>query len=134
VQAAGSRRGGDIHRQNVIVQIGLSTEVRIELSVGKIKGTVTSTDGSPSQDLRGQIFILPGQTEVPADLRAFSRDNTLTRITVSDGKFESEELSIGPALLVLRISGRKETSSQIQIQAGADTQVTLEAGVKVGEK
>lgn len=134
VQPVGQRRGGDIHQQDIVVQIGLSTDVHIELFVGSIKGTVTAADGSPMEDLRGQVFILPGQTELPDNLREFAGEHPFSRISVSEGKFAADELRIGPALLVLRINGRKEVGSLIQILAGRETEVAVKAGAKVASK
>jgi protocatechuate 3,4-dioxygenase beta subunit len=132
-QAPGGRRGGDIYKTNLIVQTGLDTELAVEIFIGNLEGTVTSDDNAPPVDLRGRVFVLPGATEVPENLRNFARTGILKTGSLSEGKFEVSEIPVGPALLVLRINGREDAAELINIQAARKTTIQVKAGQKKGD-
>ena len=92
-----------------------------------LRGQVKATDGPPPEKLNGQLFVLPGVVEMPDDLGAAMRNSISQRIDVRDGAFESGDLPLGPALVVLQIAGRARAHEQVQVVLGV-SELQLGAG------
>ncbi len=114
---------------DVVVVAERTEEVALHMTVSRLSGTVSAADGTASADLQGDLYVLPGATARPASLRDYERENRSHRLRIRDGAFELDDVTVGPALLVLRVQGRNEVVQQGVVQAG-ESQLTLQVGAK----
>jgi hypothetical protein len=130
LSVSGGRRQGTLHQQRIDLQGQQELDLLIEVTTGKLDGTVTAEAGSDPTKLNGSITLLPGLTEIPADLRAAQRDTPgAVNSRVQAGKFQFEWIPPGQYLLVLSVRGRSRTAQPIFVAAGNNAPLTLTAGL-----
>ncbi len=120
------RNGSELHRQQVAITADFTATVDLTVAVGTIRGTVRVPDGAPAAT--GNVQLLPGVTELPADLAAFRRSHRIANARVADGRFVSEALPPGQYLLLLQVRGHGQVTQAAFVGGGQDVQVELDAG------
>lgn len=127
---SGDRRSGTLHAETVVVIAQTATPVTISVTTATIEGTVTADDGTPATDLDGNVMLLPGATEMPADAADLRRNGSAFRARVQDGRFAIEMLPPGSYLAVLMVRGRDRSALQVVATIGQRSQVTIPVGKK----
>jgi protocatechuate 3,4-dioxygenase beta subunit len=124
-----ARRGSVLHSEPVFVQARTTSEVTISLATAAIAGQVTADDGTPAAELDGGAMLLPGLTEVPADLGALRREGSFTT-RVQDGRFEIDLIPSGSYLVLVTIRGRERAAALVFASLGQRTELSVTAGKK----
>ncbi|MCA8958448.1 MAG: carboxypeptidase regulatory-like domain-containing protein [Planctomycetes bacterium] len=126
----GGGGGGDLVRTRVTVIAGTTTQVPpIVVSSGSLQGTVALPEGTDAASLRGgRATLYKDVTAVPDPNQEGGRDVLRYSARVRDQKVEFQDLPIGNYLLVLRLSGREQTTQQLYVGAGTNPPVTLQPG------
>jgi hypothetical protein len=127
LEVRGGERGGDrLHGERIAVG-SAALEVRVHVATGALSGAVVLPADVKVQDLRGNVRLLPGLTELPADRRAL-RGLEGAVLRVRDGRFESERVAAGSYLLLLNVPGREPATLPVTILAGVPTRVEIPLG------
>lgn len=123
------RRGGMLHEEQLQVAAGVTTERTIRVTTASLQGSVTCTDGKPSE-LNGAITLVMGLTELPPDWNQWRREpgNTTFDARVQSGTFRFETLQPGNYLMVLNLRGRERTTATVVVTPGDNPRATIAAG------
>lgn len=114
----------ELHREPVFVGESSEVDVAVHLASGGVRGSVI---GGEDEQLGGQVWLLPGVTELPPD-RASWRGTSMD--LSRDRSFDFGRMQPGFFLLILEMPGRELVTQQVRITAGSD----VELQVPVGEK
>ncbi|HEU4419132.1 MAG TPA: carboxypeptidase regulatory-like domain-containing protein, partial [Planctomycetota bacterium] len=125
VQAA--RRGGPLHEEAVLVSVNRTTQCLIALQTANLAGSITRDDGGNAAELNGRVYLLPGLTAVPENLRIWQRENPGFDAQIQNGTFKFTALKPGGYLLVLAVRGREHTTLPIVV-GSTDQTVVVPAG------
>jgi hypothetical protein len=117
----------ELHRESIVVSADATTSVHPILRIGGLRGWVVAAGLRPGQ-IDGSLHILPGATKRPADLREWARGHRVHEVRVRDGAFRDEELTPGPALVIVEVRGRQPAEIALEIPAGTSREVELAAG------
>ncbi|MBL9076871.1 MAG: carboxypeptidase regulatory-like domain-containing protein [Planctomycetes bacterium] len=123
-----SRRRGLLHEEVIAVSANTATERHLSLTSVRVVGSVDTGAGGDAAALRGRAELLPGLTELPANLNEWRRDNPTGHTTeVAAGAFTFDGVAPGSYLLVLQLAGRERTAQPVVVD-GAETRVQIAAG------
>jgi hypothetical protein len=126
VSVSGNRQ--EMHREAIEVLARGVVQVQVDLRVGGLSGQVVAEDGTPADQLEGTIWVLPGATATPPDVREYSRGNRVHEVRVRNGVFRADMLTAGPARLVVQVRGRQAGEAAVEIPAGGVKDLALPAG------
>lgn len=109
------RRGAELLNDTIQVLADATLERSYSIVTGALHGTLTTDDGSDVKALGGRVSLLPGVSEVPADLNQWLRQNTTYDGRISEGGFNIETVPPGNYLLIVQARDRERTSMPIVI-------------------
>jgi hypothetical protein len=118
----------ELHSEPITVAPDQTVMVERDLVSGGLGGRVTTPDGAPAEQIRGNVMVFPGATTVPADLREYRRTKRVHRVRVRNGVFRDDGLTPGPALLLVEIRGRLPVTTEVEIPSGTTLELELTAG------
>lgn len=115
-----------MHVQSTVVVPDRETSVRFQLATGALRARVVPGGEEPAE---GSATFLPGATEPPANLGAFTRaGNPAFTMRVSEGGIEAAHLPAGPGLLLVRCGAASGSAQVVIPRAGtAEVEVTIRA-------
>jgi hypothetical protein len=124
------RAGGmqEVHRERVRITADATTTVLVDAATGGLSGRVSARDGTPDNQLAGDVLLLPGCSEMPADLAAYRREHRAHQLTVRDGVFRGDVLTAGRALAVVRIRNREPSAQVVDVPVSATGNAELVCG------
>jgi hypothetical protein len=125
VRSAGQQ---ELYRETVAVPAGTVTIADVALAAGSLGGRITASDGTPAVQINGDLLVLPGCTEVPADLAVHRREHRVHTVSVRAGAFRCDALTPGRALVVVRLRNRDASTTSVEVRAGSVAEVEIAAG------
>lgn len=117
----------ELHREEVSVSAEGALR-RLDLVAGSARGRIRAVDGTPPEELRGNVWVLPGADEVPADLHEYRKQHRVHRLQVRDGAFEDAMLTPGPAVVIVDLRNRAPWADRIVVPAGSEITCELHGG------
>lgn len=116
----------ELHSEVLTVEAFASENLNFDLSAGGLRGRVQASEALGDEELRGYLWVLPGASEVPADLYEYRRMQRTHRLRVRNGAYEDLGISPGPALLVLKLDGWLPVPSRVVIPVGKTLDLELQ--------
>lgn len=105
----------ELHREALTVAAGEIQVAQRSLVAGGLRGRVLAPDGGAGEELRGNLWLLPGATEAPADLYEFQKQHRSHRVSVRNGAFEDRQLTPGPAVVLIDLRGRPRVATAVTV-------------------
>ena len=123
------RRSGALHEEKINVMADATVELHLSVTSATLTGTLADDGSGTVAELRGNVTLLAGMTEMPEDLGAWRRqDGNITfDARISAGKFSFESLRPDNYLLVVNLQGRDRTTQTVVVPAGGAS-VTVTPG------
>ncbi len=126
---AGGRRGGVLHEEVLAVAADTVVERSIAVTTSTLEGTVSDDGTGTIAQLRGNVTLVPGLTELPENFNQWRRQqgNSTFDARIDGGRFRFDMLRPDNYLLVLTLDGRERTTTTVVVGAGS-TQVSATPG------
>jgi protocatechuate 3,4-dioxygenase beta subunit len=118
----------EVHRASIQVAAGATAQVDAILSIGGVRGRVTTDDGTPPDRIEGTITLLPGETKPPDDVRRHAQSHRVHVVRVRAGRFEADPVTAGPALVLIEVRGRERAVTAIDVPFRSTLEIVLAAG------
>jgi hypothetical protein len=118
----------EVQRERVQIAADRATSVQVEAATGGIVGRVFARDGTPDIQLDGDVLLLPGCSDLPADLAAHRREHRVHQLTVRGGTFRGDVVTAGRSLAVVRIRNRAPAAQVVDVPVAALGNLELACG------
>ncbi len=125
-------RGPALYEETVAVVADTTLERSLSTSAGSVEGQVTDDGSGAVANLRGNVVLYAGLSELPSDpaaLNSMRRQGMLVtqEARLQGGKFRIDNVPPGNYLLVLQVGGRERTTQAIAVGNGV-VQVAIAPG------
>tara|TARA_R110002096_G_scaffold106987_1_gene234826 strand:+ start:145 stop:528 length:384 start_codon:yes stop_codon:yes gene_type:complete len=119
-----------VHEEAIEVVANTTVHRDVRVYATSLNGAVTADDGTDVRQLNGDIALLAGLTELPADYRPSrqqgGRGSIRTRL--QGGRYVFDAVTPGKYLIVVTIPGRQLTTAPVVIGTSGSQEVTIPAG------
>ncbi len=127
--SSGNGRGAtELHKETLQVRAEAETRTSVSLLSGVVLGRMKAEADVDATKLTGNVQLLRGIKERPADMQAWNRENQTITVPIRGGSFRSNDVAAGEYLLIATIRGREPVERAIYVTAGGETALELQAG------